>query len=505
MARWCRFPVALSLCICGQRIYSIMVERIDDFQEVSLLGGMRVCVRMSIVRMIMRMRMRMTRVVMSGMRCHLRLLHGQSQERKSQPALGRPRPKLAWPVSKPVLSLSALLFLGTMCGRFALAADPENIRRATRAARFEDPARFRRSWNVGPTRCEPVLIARRVEGASPSSAGPSGTSSSDAPAFERVLKPMRWGLIPSWSKDWPDFATSRNTINARDDTVASGKGMWSSMRDKKRCVVPIEAFYEWQKPNENDDKIKIPHCVKPGTKEEEDLPLLLCAGLYDVARLPDPDDASNTVDVWSFTIITTNSSKQLAFLHDRMPVILEPKSVDLWLSQLPFAKVKHLLRAKEGLEVYPVTSFVSKIGQDTEECMRPATADEVRLMHLGKKALGTEKGLQSVTSFFGKKESKSEREGSAEPASKALDAKEDKGKKRAIEEALDDAEPTSAGPKPSLLEPTKGKEEHVKAESSAPTTPAAKKAKTSKSTPKAKDVKSPDPKQKSLTSFFSKK
>ncbi|KAI9010634.1 hypothetical protein DFJ74DRAFT_314111 [Hyaloraphidium curvatum] len=410
-----------------------------------------------------------------------------------------------------------------MCGRFFLAAEPDALRTRVRATRFEDPSqRYRKSWNVGPTRTEPVLIAeRRSDAGDP---GPSSSPRSSGTKVERVLRCMKWGLIPSWSKEMPDFAATRNTINARDDTVSGSKSMWSSMKDKKRCVVPIQGFFEWQK-MPADEKIKIPHLVTPaetraGSPKEGDLPLLLCAGLYDIARLPDREDKSNKVEVYSFTIITTNNSKDLAFLHDRMPVILDESDVDLWLDPtVPFEKVRHLLRPREGLHVVPVTSFVSKIGQDSEECIRPggefpvnvsfhklsheifaATADELRIMKLGKKALGNEKGLQSVASFFG-----------AKPDGKAANAEGLESATQAVKRSADNLSDADGDIETAVADAEVPKREAKEPRSPAPAAPAkgkglaspapAKKAKSAAASP----AKKPDPNQKSLTSFFGKK
>ena len=51
---------------------------------------------------------------------------------------------------------------------------------------------------------------------------------------------QKWGLIPSWTKRQPEKPL--NTINCRSDTLASGKGMWSGLRNTKRCVVVAQGF-----------------------------------------------------------------------------------------------------------------------------------------------------------------------------------------------------------------------------------------------------------------------
>jgi putative SOS response-associated peptidase YedK len=56
---------------------------------------------------------------------------------------------------------------------------------------------------------------------------------------------MLIGLVPSWSKEVPDYRSLMRTINCRDDSLLDNKGMWVSMKHRKRCVVIAEGFYEW--------------------------------------------------------------------------------------------------------------------------------------------------------------------------------------------------------------------------------------------------------------------
>ena len=84
----------------------------------------------------------------------------------------------------------------------------------------------------------------------------------------------RPGLVPFWTKRNPDYGTVMKTINARDDSLAINRGMWNTMKQKKRCIVVAQGFYEWLK--KNGGKEKIPHYVK--RKDEQ---LMCFAGLWD--------------------------------------------------------------------------------------------------------------------------------------------------------------------------------------------------------------------------------
>jgi putative SOS response-associated peptidase YedK len=58
------------------------------------------------------------------------------------------------------------------------------------------------------------------------------------------LQSMRWGLIPFWTKRNPDYGSMMKTINCRDDSLFDNKGMWTSMKQKKRCIIVAQGFYE---------------------------------------------------------------------------------------------------------------------------------------------------------------------------------------------------------------------------------------------------------------------
>lgn len=89
------------------------------------------------------------------------------------------------------------------------------------------------------------------------------------------LQKMRWGLIPFWTKRQPDYGSMLRTINCRADSLVENKGMWTSMKKKKRCVVVCQGFYEWLKKGP-DGKEKIPHYTK-----RKDGDLMYFAGLWD--------------------------------------------------------------------------------------------------------------------------------------------------------------------------------------------------------------------------------
>ncbi|KAI9706631.1 MAG: hypothetical protein M1836_003640 [Candelina mexicana] len=178
------------------------------------------------------------------------------------------------------------------------------------------------------------------------------------------------GLVPFWTKRNPDYGSMMKTINCRDDSLAENRGMWTTMKQKKRCIVVCQGFYEWLK--KNGGREKIPHFVK-----RKDGQLMCFAGLWDCAQYEGSEDK-----LWTYTIITTDSNAQLKFLHDRMPVILDNGSDDIrtWLDpqRSTWSKeLQSLLKPYKGeLECYPVSKDVGKVGNNSPTFIVPIDSIE---------------------------------------------------------------------------------------------------------------------------------
>ena len=89
------------------------------------------------------------------------------------------------------------------------------------------------------------------------------------------LQAMKWGLVPFWTKRNPDYGSLMRTINCREDSLIEDRGMWTTMKRRKRCVVVCQGFYEWLKKGPG-GKEKIPHFIK-----RKDGELMCFAGLWD--------------------------------------------------------------------------------------------------------------------------------------------------------------------------------------------------------------------------------
>lgn len=221
-------------------------------------------------------------------------------------------------------------------------------------------------------------------------------TSSRAEEPHYILQSMKWGLVPFWTKRNPDYASMLKTINCRDDSLATPGGMWNTMKARKRCIVVAQGFFEWLKPGGPGTKEKIPHFVR-----RKDGKLMCFAGLWDCVTYGDQDVISgnphasaqqeagvpslNTLGGsqggvekhYTYTVITTDSNAQLKFLHDRMPVILEPGSdkMRMWLDPRRSEwsrELQEILKPYDGeLEVYPVSREVGKVGNNSPSFVIP--------------------------------------------------------------------------------------------------------------------------------------
>lgn len=185
-----------------------------------------------------------------------------------------------------------------MCGRFAIAMDADEIEAAAvdeglEVEQFEDRDQWEgRRYNVAPRTRVPVLRGGAANG--------------------RVrAQMMQWGVIPHWTKQPAESGAQLKTINARDDTVLSGTGLWASIRGRKRAIVICDGFYEWLTKSPKD---KIAHFTKRKGKGGKSRPLVFAA-LWDRVTYEGQSESLET-----FTIVTTDSNKQLSFLHDARPI-----------------------------------------------------------------------------------------------------------------------------------------------------------------------------------------
>ncbi len=192
-----------------------------------------------------------------------------------------------------------------MCGRYASFRRDDEIARALMVQQILGEERGP-SWNVAPMQGIRVVLER------PPREEPDG-----APV--RQLRRVRWGLVPSWAKD-PTIGS--RMINARSETLTT-KPSFKAAAARRRCLVPMDGYYEWMK---NPDGTKTPYFLHAG-----DEGLLAAAGLYEL--WPDPALAEDDPKrwLWTATIATTTATDALGHIHDRTPVFIPPDRYDQWL------------------------------------------------------------------------------------------------------------------------------------------------------------------------------
>lgn len=92
-------------------------------------------------------------------------------------------------------------------------------------------------YNIAPRTQAPVICTRRAPGPSDSASGSTSVQAKNSNAL--VMKTMKWGLVPHWSK-FED--KTLNTTNARSENLVEGGGMWASIKGKNRCAIPCQGY-----------------------------------------------------------------------------------------------------------------------------------------------------------------------------------------------------------------------------------------------------------------------
>jgi len=165
-----------------------------------------------------------------------------------------------------------------------------------------------------------------------------------------------WGLIPYWCKD---AGGGRKPINAKGETVASLPSFREAYR-RRRCVLPIDNFFEWKAIK--GERAKQPFAI--GMKSGKPFAL---AGIWGNWQKPGSDEW-----VRSFAIITTTANELVSDIHERMPVIIPPESYDRWLSSVE-PDPRDLLVAFPAtlMTMWPISTRVNKPENDDADLLRP--------------------------------------------------------------------------------------------------------------------------------------
>ncbi len=218
-----------------------------------------------------------------------------------------------------------------MCGRYASSRRPDDL---VSWYDVEEPPEevLEPSWNVAPT--DPVYaVVQSKEGV-------------------RQIRVLRWGLVPSWSKDAKGAA---RMINARMESVRE-KPAFRKAFVSRRCLVPADGYYEW----------------KPEGTEKQPYYLtapdpLSMAGLYEHWKSPEGEWLSTC------TIITTSAPDDLGEIHDRTPLLVPKQHWATWLDRSVADPGDLLIPGTPGvLDAWPVGKAVGNVRNNGPELIQPA-------------------------------------------------------------------------------------------------------------------------------------
>ena len=178
-----------------------------------------------------------------------------------------------------------------MCGRYEIHNSPQMLMLYFLLA--QEPSGYSNA-DVRPTNSAPII--RALDG-------------------QRMIRPARWGLIPPWAKD---ETIAQHTFNARAETLAEKPSFRAAFK-RRRCIVPMTAFFEWRTIVGQRKKEKLRFASPEGKP-------LAVAGLWERWQRLGADETIET-----YTVITTAANGLMAPIHDRMPALLAASDWEAWL------------------------------------------------------------------------------------------------------------------------------------------------------------------------------
>lgn len=173
----------------------------------------------------------------------------------------------------------------------------------------------------------------------------------------RGVETMRWGMIPFWSRDGLKHRGA--TFNAKAETIETAPTFRNAWKAGRRCLVPIDNFYEWRKAD------KQPFAIALANRST-----MALGGLWETWT---PRDGGAAVR--SFTIITMGARGVLGDLHDRGPAILGAESWAAWLGEETASNDDLIAMlqpiAAERLTLWPVSKAIGNVKNEGPELVTP--------------------------------------------------------------------------------------------------------------------------------------
>lgn len=210
-----------------------------------------------------------------------------------------------------------------MCGRTKLETPPDDLREIFG---LDDVPDMHARYNVAPT--DPIAVIREP----------------------RRMELLRWGLgLPNGKGPG---------INVRIESVARAPQYRDAFR-KRRCLVIVDGFYEWQKRGEK---------KQPFAIVREDRKPFALAGIWEESVT----SVGEVID--SVAILTGAPAGAIVALHDRMPLLIAPSDYARWLDPA-VSRADDILalvrRDADDLVTYAVGPFVNSVNNDRPEVAEP--------------------------------------------------------------------------------------------------------------------------------------
>ncbi len=214
-----------------------------------------------------------------------------------------------------------------MCGRYAITRSPQELQEYFG---YDERPNFPPRYNIAPT--QPVPVVHALGG-------------------QRHFTLMRWGFVPGWVKDLKAFPL---VINIRSETVRQ-KASFRAAFMRRRALMPADGFYEWQRLGKDS---------RPFLLRRPDRRVFAFAALWEPWSSPDGSEIDTAA------LINTTANGVISAIHERSPVILDPRDFEAWLDpQTPAEAAFRLLRPppEDLLEMVPVSKAVNKVANDGPE------------------------------------------------------------------------------------------------------------------------------------------
>lgn len=235
-----------------------------------------------------------------------------------------------------------------MCGRYAVRQNPAALA-AEFAAVDRTAGAVGADFNVTPTKTVPIVVQR-------------GT--------ERSIRPVRWGLVPTWAKE---IGSGPPMINARAESITT-KPAFADAARRRRCLMPATGWYEWRP----GDQRRQPYLCTRG-----DGASLAMAAVFSAWWSPDSTDKP----LVTCAVVTTDAVGELADIHHRMPLVLPQHRWAEWLDPRR-TEIADLLEPErevlDELAIHPVSTEVNSMRNNYPELLErvepaPEPAEQVAL------------------------------------------------------------------------------------------------------------------------------